>query len=64
MPERLIDCLLESGARHLTRVLHRLQRSRARGRAGCSTPAVVDGLITTHVGTNPVTNAAASSPAC
>lgn len=56
MPERLIDCILDSGARHLT--LYCIDTSDP----GCGIgrlihAGVVDGLITTHIGTNPETNA-------
>lgn len=56
MPERLIDCILESGARHLT--VYSIDTSDPGVGVGRLIDAgVVDRIITTHVGTNPVTNA-------
>ena len=55
MPERLIDCLLESGAKHLT--VYSLDTSEPGIGVGKLVDAgVIDRIITTHVGTNPVTN--------
>lgn len=56
MPERLIGCILESGARHLT--IYSIDTSDPGTGVGRLIDAgVVDHIITTHVGTNPVTNA-------
>lgn len=56
MPERLIGCILESGARHLT--IYSIDTSDPGMGVGRLIDAgVVDHIITTHVGTNPVTNA-------
>ena len=56
MPERLIDCLLESGAKHLT--VYSLDTSDPGVGIGRLVHAgVIDRIITTHVGTNPETNA-------
>lgn len=55
MPDRLIDCVLESGARHLT--LYSLDTGWAnKGIGRLIHERVVDKVITTHVGTNPETN--------
>ena len=56
MPERLIDCILESGARHLT--VYCIDTSDP----GCGIgrlihAGVIERLVTSHVGTNPETNA-------
>ena len=85
MPDRLIDCVLESGARHLT--IYSIDSSDPGH--GVSLPGVgeklslrllsggvqghgvsllveagrVDAMITTHVGTNPLTNAKIQSGA-
>ena len=55
MPERLIDCILDSGAKHLT--VYSIDTSDP----GCGIgrlihAKVIDNIITTHVGTNPETN--------
>lgn len=56
MPERLISCILESGAHHLT--VYSIDTSDPGNGVGRLIDAgVVDHVITTHVGTNPVTNA-------
>ena len=56
MPERLIDCILESGARHLT--VYSIDTSDPGVGIGRLIRAkVIDRIITTHVGTNPDTNA-------
>lgn len=56
MPERLIGCILESGARHLT--VYSIDTSDPGVGVGRLIDAgVVDRIVTTHVGTNPVTNA-------
>ena len=56
MPERLIDCILESGARHLT--VYSIDTSDPGvGIGRLISAGVIDRLITTHVGTNPDTNA-------
>ena len=56
MPERLIGCILESGAKHLT--IYCIDTGIPGAGVGRLIDAgVVDHLITTHVGTNPVTNA-------
>ena len=56
MPERLISCILESGAKHLT--VYCIDTGVPGVGIGRLIDAgVVDHLITTHVGTNPVTNA-------
>ena len=56
MPERLIGCILDSGARHLT--IYSIDTSDPGVGVGRLIDAgVVDRIITTHVGTNPVTNA-------
>ena len=56
MPERLIGCILESGAKHLT--IYSIDSSDPGIGVGRLIDAgVVDNIITTHVGTNPVTNA-------
>lgn len=55
MPERLIDCILESGARHLT--VYSIDTSDPGvGIGRLISAGVIDRLITTHVGTNPDTN--------
>lgn len=56
MPERLIGCILESGARHLT--VYSIDTSDPGIGVGRLIDAgVIDRIITTHVGKNPVTNA-------
>lgn len=56
MPERLISCILESGAKHLT--VYSIDTSDPGIGVGRLIDAgVVDRMITCHVGTNPVTNA-------
>lgn len=56
MPERLIDCILESGARHLT--VYSIDTSDPGIGVGRLIDAhAIDRLITCHVGTNPETNA-------
>ena len=56
MPERLIQCVLDSGARHLT--IYSIDTSDPGTGVGRLIRAgVVDRIITTHVGTNPETNA-------
>ena len=56
MPERLIDCILESGARHLT--VYSIDTSDPGiGVGRLIREKVIDNIITTHVGTNPETNA-------
>ena len=56
MPERLIQCVLDSGARHLT--IYSIDTSDPGTGVGRLIRAgVVDRIITTHVGTNPDTNA-------
>ncbi len=56
MPERLIDCLLESGAKHLT--VYSIDSSDPDiGVSRLLQAGRVDRIITTHVGTNPLTNA-------
>lgn len=55
MPERLIDCVLESGARHLT--IYSIDSSDPDiGVSRLIQAGRVDAMITTHVGTNPLTN--------
>ena len=55
MPERLIDCVLESGARHLT--IYSLDTGWAnKGIGKLIHVGAVDKVITSHVGTNPETN--------
>ena len=55
MPERLIDCILESGVRHLT--VYSIDTSDPGvGIGRLISAGVIDRLITTHVGTNPDTN--------
>lgn len=55
MPERLISCLLDSGAKHLT--VYSIDTSDPGIGVGRLIDAgVVDRIITTHTGTNPVTN--------
>ena len=55
MPERLIDCVLESGARHLT--VYSLDASDPGIGIGRLIHAgVIDRMITTHLGTNPEAN--------
>ena len=56
MPERLIDCVLESGAKHLT--VYSIDSSDpGMGISRIIEAGRVDKMITTHVGTNPRTNA-------
>lgn len=56
MPERLIDCILESGAKHLT--VYCIDTSDPNCGIGRLIHAgVIERLITTHIGTNPETNA-------
>ena len=56
MPDRLIDCLLESGAKHLT--VYSIDSSDpGHGVSLLLENGRVDAMITTHVGTNPLTNA-------
>ena len=56
MPERLIDCILESGAKDLT--VYCIDTSDPGVGVGkLITAGVISHLITTHVGTNPETNA-------
>lgn len=56
MPDQLIDCILESGAKHLT--VYSIDTSDPGVGVGKLIRAgVVDHIITTHVGTNPETNA-------
>ena len=56
MPERLIDCILEGGARHLT--VYSIDTSDPGiGVGRLIREKVIDNIITTHVGTNPETNA-------
>ena len=56
MPERLIDCILDSGARHLT--VYCIDTSDPGTGIGRLIHAgVIERLITTHIGTNPETNA-------
>lgn len=56
MPERLIQCILDSGAKHLT--VYCIDTSDPGVGIGRLIHAgVIDHLITTHVGTNPETNA-------
>lgn len=56
MPERLIDCVLESGAKHLT--VYSIDSSDPGiGVSRLLEAGRVDRMITTHVGTNPLTNA-------
>ena len=55
MPERLIDCVLESGAKHLT--VYSIDSSDpGMGISRIIEAGRVDKMITTHVGTNPRTN--------
>ena len=52
MPDRLIDCVLESGARHLT--IYSIDSSDpGHGVSLLVEAGRVDAMITTHVGTNP-----------
>ena len=56
MPERLIDCILESGAKDLT--IYSIDTSDPGiGIGRLISAGVVSHLITTHIGTNPETNA-------
>lgn len=56
MPERLIQCVLDSGARHLT--VYSIDSSDpGMGISRLIEAGAVDKMITTHVGTNPRTNA-------
>ena len=62
MPDRLIDCVLESGARHLT--IYSIDSSDpGHGVSLLVEAGRVDAMITTHVGTNPLTNAKIQSGA-
>ena len=62
MPDRLIDCVLESGARHLT--IYSIDSTDPGHRVSLLVEAGrVDAMITTHVGTNPLTNAKIQSGA-
>ena len=55
MPDRLIDCVLESGAKHLT--VYSIDSSDPdHGVSLLLQNGRVDAMITTHVGTNPLTN--------
>ena len=55
MPDRLIDCILESGAKHLT--VYSIDSSDpGHGVSLLLENGRVDAMITTHVGTNPLTN--------
>ena len=55
MPDRLIDCVLESGAKHLT--VYSIDSSDPdHGVSLLLQNGRVDRMITTHVGTNPLTN--------
>ena len=55
MPDRLIDCVLESGARYLT--IYSLDTGwENKGIGKLIHERVVDKVITSHVGTNPETN--------
>ena len=55
MPDRLIDCVLESGAKHLT--VYSIDPSDPdHGVSLLLQNGRVDRMITTHVGTNPLTN--------
>ena len=55
MPDRLIDCVLESGAKHLT--VYSIDSSDpGHGVSLLLENGRVDAMITTHVGTNPLTN--------
>lgn len=56
MPYRLIECILESGARHLT--IYSIDSGDPDKGVGRLVHAgVVDRMITTHIGTNPETSA-------
>ncbi len=56
MPGRLIECVLESGARHLT--VYSIDSSDPNLNIGRLIHAgVVDRMVTTHIGTNPETSA-------
>ena len=55
MPDRLIDCVLESGAKHLT-VYYIDSSDPDHGVSLLLQNGRVDRMITTHVGTNPLTN--------
>ena len=62
MPDRLIDCVLESGARHLT--IYSIDSSDpGHGVSLLVEAGRVDAMVTTHVGTNPLTNAKIQSGA-
>ena len=62
MPDRLIDCVLESGARHLT--IYSIDSSDpGHGVSLLVEAGRVDAMITTYVGTNPLTNAKIQSGA-
>lgn len=55
MPDRLIDCVLESGAKHLT--VYAIDTSNPHHGVSLLLEAGrVDAMITSHVGTNPLTN--------
>lgn len=55
MPDRLIECVLESGARHLT-VLSIDSSDPDQGVGRLIHAGVVDRMVTTHIGTNPETS--------
>ena len=56
MPERIIDCILESGAKHLT--VYSIDTSDPGVGVGrLIHEKVIDRIVTCHVGTNPETNA-------
>ncbi|NCB63419.1 MAG: 3-oxoacid CoA-transferase subunit A [Clostridia bacterium] len=56
MPFRLIECILDSGARHLT--VYSIDTGEPdRGVGRLVHAGVVDRIVTTHVGTNPETSA-------
>lgn len=55
MPERLIQCILDSGAKHLT--IYSIDSSKTgEGVARLVHAGVVDKMVTTHIGTCPETN--------
>ncbi len=56
MPERIIDCILESGAKHLT-VYSLDTGDPGVGVGRLIHEKVIDRIVTCHVGTNPETNA-------
>ncbi|WP_297720123.1 CoA transferase subunit A [Intestinimonas sp.] len=56
MPDQLIQCVIDSGARHLT--IYSIDSSDPNmGISRLIETGAVDRMITTHVGTNPLTNA-------